>query len=254
VRTAPSLTALGGPGFDDRARQFAGEVAAVCAPFGVETLAIERLDLPLTSAVQSAMSNVVSATPLFVEARRIKLPGEVAIMRDAMERVDRALETMLDHLQSGATEVEVWSHFQQRLIELGGEYVSTRLVQAGARTFPYFREAGPGVLSNGDLFCIDTDAIGLGGYAVDFSRTYSVGGTPTAQQRELHALAVAQVEHNAQLLEPGRPFEEGMVICLESYIGDEEQHQGVKIENQYLVTDSGAQLMSCAPYDPSFSG
>ena len=55
--------------------------------------------------------------------------------------------------------------------------------------------------------------------------------------------------------EAARPYplagelEPGMVICVESYIGDPASHQGVKLEDQYLITNAGAELMSTMPRD-----
>ena len=168
-----------------------------------------------------------------------------------------------EHLRAGPTEIEVWSHFHQRLIA--------------------------------------TDAIAYGGYGVDFSRCYSVGAESTADQRSLHAKAREQLEHNAELLGPGMSFSEfarsawvvparhapwgyyclahglglcgeypyvplaragdtydfggefepGMVICIESYIGDETLHQGVKLEDEYLITDKGTERLTTAPFDPT---
>lgn len=45
-------------------------------------------------------------------------------------------------------------------------------------------------------------------------------------------------------------FEPNMVVCVESYIGDPKQNEGVKLEDQYLVTDTGAQQMSSLAFDP----
>ncbi|MDC0056855.1 Xaa-Pro peptidase family protein [Alphaproteobacteria bacterium] len=42
-------------------------------------------------------------------------------------------------------------------------------------------------------------------------------------------------------------FEEHMVICVESYIGEVGGKEGVKLENQYLVTNSGLQLLTSHP-------
>jgi len=39
-------------------------------------------------------------------------------------------------------------------------------------------------------------------------------------------------------------FEENMVICVESYIGEVGGKQGVKLENQYLVTNNGLELFN----------
>ena len=44
-------------------------------------------------------------------------------------------------------------------------------------------------------------------------------------------------------------FEPGMVICVESYVGDPDSQQGVKLENQYLITADGVEQMSTYPFD-----
>ena len=44
-------------------------------------------------------------------------------------------------------------------------------------------------------------------------------------------------------------FQENMMICLESYIGEEGGKEGVKIEDQYLVTKNGLELLSTFPLD-----
>lgn len=303
VRTAPGITPIAGSRYRSTIEEFAAEIAGLCAGWGTDTLGIEGFDHEVTDALRANGLTLWSATEVFVESRRIKLPGEIEVMRDGVGRVTDAVAHMVEHLRVGATEIEVWSHFHQRLIATDGEYVSTRLVQAGERTFPYFQEAGPHPIAHGDLFCIDTDAIAYGGYGVDFSRCYSVGAEPTADQRSLHAKALEQLEHNADLLGPGvsfsefarrawvvparhapwgyyclahglglcgehpyvplaRPdqaydfhgeFEPGMVICIESYIGDETLQQGVKLEDQYLITDTGTERLTTAPFDPALS-
>ena len=104
-------------------------------------------------------------------------------MREAMQNVTTAVESMRAGIETGRSEVEVWSELHRGLIAGDGEYISTRLAQTGHRTFPYFNEAGTTAIRDGDLFCIDTDAIGPRGYAVDFSRTFSCGdASPTAVQ------------------------------------------------------------------------
>jgi Xaa-Pro aminopeptidase len=301
VRTAPGVTALSGSGYRVAIDGFAAEVAALCAEYGADLVGVEGFDHEVTDGLRRHGLTLCSATEVFVESRRIKLAAELDVMREGIRRVTEAVAHMVRHLRPGSTEVEVWAHFHERLIASDGEYVSTRLVQAGQRTFPYFQEAGPNLIALGDLFCIDTDAIAYGGYGVDFSRCYSVGARPTADQRSLHALALDQLEHNAGLLGPGvsfaefarrawvvpdrhapwgyyclahglglcgeypsvpvarlgeeydfdGEFEPGMVLCVESYIGDEALHQGVKLEDQFLITETGAERLSTAAFDPT---
>jgi Xaa-Pro dipeptidase len=300
VRTAPGLTAHAGPGHVEAIGAFAEEVADVCRTHlgNVVDLAIERFDHPVSDALRRVGFALRSATETFVASRMIKLPDEVTVIREAVVRVEAAVAAMRAAVLPGATEVEVWSYFHQALIAGGGEYVSTRLAQSGGRTFPYFQEAGDRRLERGDLFAIDTDAIAIGGYGVDLSRTFLCGdGAPTARQLDLHRLAREQLSHNADLLSPGLPFSEfterswrvpdhlapygyyclahglgmsgehpylparsagsvlpghfepGMVICVESYVGDPATRQGVKLEDQFLITGDGAERLTNTPFD-----
>ena len=47
-------------------------------------------------------------------------------------------------------------------------------------------------------------------------------------------------------------IEPGMTICLESYVGRVGGREGVKLEQQVLVTDSGIEILSPYPLDESF--
>ena len=306
VRTAPGVTALSGPGYLDSIGPLAAEIADACdaTPSSLTRVGVERVDHPVTDALRAAGITLASATDGFVAARRIKLPGEIELMDEAMERVRGAVAALRTQVVPGRSEIEVWAELHRHLIAHGGEYISTRLVQAGQRTFPYFHEAGTNVLQDGDLLCVDTDAIGYGGYAVDFSRTYLCGSSPaTSAQRTLHSLALEQLRHNVALLGPGVSFEDlarkawdvparyapygyycvahglglsgeypyvpihdtdqpypldgqfepGMVICVESYIGDADEGQGVKLEDQLLLTDTGVRRMSTSPFDSALT-
>ncbi|MQM38793.1 Dimethlysulfonioproprionate lyase DddP [wastewater metagenome] len=48
--------------------------------------------------------------------------------------------------------------------------------------------------------------------------------------------------------------EAGMVLCVESYIGEPGGGEGVKLENEYLVTDTGVENLTPYPLDPRLSG
>ena len=298
VRTAPGVTPLSGPDYRDAVELFAGEIQSAVGGEG-DRLGVERCDHPITDALRCKGFTLSSATEVFVASRLMKTTAEVTMMREAMSRVEVGVEGLRTRLEPGATENEVWSELHRHLIATNGEYISTRLAQSGPRTFPYFQEASDRVVEAGDLFCLDTDALGVGGYGVDFSRTFLCGdGSPSADQARLHELALDQLETNAALLAPGRSFEDfarsawsvptrhapygyyclahglglsgeypyvpqaqegehygfdgafeaGMVICVESYIGDADIGQGVKLEDQFLITETGAELMSTTPH------
>jgi Xaa-Pro aminopeptidase len=43
--------------------------------------------------------------------------------------------------------------------------------------------------------------------------------------------------------------EAGMTLCVESYIGEEGGREGVKLEQQLLITDHGPELISTFPFE-----
>ena len=306
VRQTTTITPNSGVNYLFALRRFAGEVAAECRRHHPDDLriAVERVDFEFTDGLRASGLGLLDATVVLLEARRIKQPAELDAMRIAIDRVQGAVVGLEACLSEGVTENEAWAEFHRELIARDGEYVVARLFQSGPNTFPYFRESSDRVMQPGELVCLDTDATGYLGYSVDFSRTFLCGADrATSEQRDLFALAFAQLQHNASLIGPGvtyeefarrawpipeqfRPygyyclahglgvsgehpnvplavagrqygfpgaFEPDMVICVESYIGDPVTHQGVKLEDQYLVTESGVELLTTYPFAESLS-
>jgi Xaa-Pro aminopeptidase len=303
IRPAPGITAKKTMYFEDEIASFADQVLGECRrQLGDDeiVLAVEKLDFPMTDALRARGIRLADATLLMQLAMAIKQPAEVIAIRQAMEAVERATSELEAAIAPGVTENEVWAAFHRGLIANGGEYVVTRLLQSGVRTFPYFLESSDHRLREGDLVCFDTDAMSLLGYSIDFSRTFLCGHVePTPVQRHLYALALEQLEHNAANLAPGRTFEAfarlafvvpepyrdhgyyqlahglglagghpnvprigegryglpgdiepGMVLCIESYIGDPRTRQGVKLEDQFLIHDDHVEQLSSYPLDP----
>jgi len=48
--------------------------------------------------------------------------------------------------------------------------------------------------------------------------------------------------------------EPGMTVCVESYIGEDGGHEGVKLEQQVLITENGRVLISAFPFEPALLG
>ena len=302
IRPAPGISAKKSMYFVDSIASFAEEVLRDCRRHlgdNEPLLAVEKMDFPMTDALRASGIHLADATMLMQLAMAIKQPAEMAAIRESMTGVERATGELEAAIAPGATENEVWAAFHRGLIANGGEYVVTRLLQSGERTFPYFLEASDHRLAAGDLVCFDTDAMGLLGYSIDFSRTFLCGdGEATPTQRHLYGLALEQLRHNAANLAPGRSFEEfarlafhvpepyraygyyqlahglglagghpnvprigegryglpgdiepGMVLCVESYIGDPVSRQGVKLEDQFLIHDDHVEQLSSYPLD-----
>lgn len=289
------------------AARFAAVIEAALAEHapGERRIGVDRLPYHAVDALRARGLRLSDADAIFAAARRVKLAVELPYIREAVARVEQAAGELEAAIRPGLTEVEIWAAFHRRFIAGGGHYVSTRLMQSGAATFPYFQEAGMRAVGQGELICFDTDVTGYAGYAVDFSRTFRVGtGRPSDEQRMLYTRAREQLAWNADLIrpgaafvdiaarawpvpeehrqsryycighglgmsgehpniphqEPGKPYpltgavEPGMVICIESYVGSAASGQGVKLEDQLLVTETGAETLSRYRFDDDLLG
>lgn len=193
------------------ANRFAAKVASYVRDVDptIDRIALDRFPFYATDALRAQGFVLTSSDKVFTPARAIKLPIEVAFMREALTRIDVATHQLEQRALPGASESEVWAEFHYQLMAKEGQYVVTRLFQSGPNTYPYFQEAGSRILQEGDLLCLDTDAIGFEGYSVDYSRTFLCGnGKATDEQRRLYARARDQLETNAALLGPGVEFRE----------------------------------------------
>jgi Xaa-Pro aminopeptidase len=64
---------------------------------------------------------------------------------------------------------------------------------------------------------------------------------------------VPRVDADGSFDFPGE-IQENMVLCIESYIGDPETHQGVKLEDQFLVHANSVERLTTYPMCPALNG
>ena len=71
----------------------------------------------------------------------------------------------------------------------------------------------------------------------------------------IHGVGLADeypsIKHVDKLEAGGYPgvVEENMTLCVESYIGSERSGEGIKLEEQVLITADGARLMTSYPFE-----
>lgn len=242
---------------------------------------------------------VVDCAPALGEARKIKCPEEILCMNQTIAVAEDGMTRMRNNLVNGITELDLWSHMWQALIEGGGEWIDYRLMSSGERTNPWQQEASTRRIRAGDLMVFDCGMVGPWSYGADISRAYHCGpGKPTDYQKKLYSLAHAEVTHNTSLMKPGAAFsdivknrfvqpdgfgdqpypciahglgmadeypvifypvdeqfafegelEPGMVMCVESYVGEIGGKEGVKLEDQVLITEGGPIVLSRYPFE-----
>jgi Xaa-Pro dipeptidase len=303
TRTATSWSVFGsGEHSPERAALFAAEVAGVLRERDIHDgrIGIDRLDAYGFLALQQTGLHLVPAQLAVEQARAVKGPDEIELIRRSVGVCDAAVTGLYKDLRPGMTENAAWARFVGSAFAAGGEYVECRLLTSGPRTNPWFREASGRRIEHGDLVSFDTDLIGPAGYLADLSRTYLVGSSkPSPRQRRLYADAQAFLAEIMGELKPGAaldeagerlsrrfpaeyhaqryPFiahgsglsdeypiiafahhhegeiEEGMVFSVEAYVGVEGDDEGLKLEEQVLVTSAGVEVLSHAPHDENLA-
>lgn len=302
----PSKTAsfvAAGPHIAERERVWAAEMADTIRELtGLKdaTVGLERLNAGTAIALKEAGLNVVDAQQPVEMARAIKSPEEMKCVIASLRATEIGVGKLREAIRPGLTEAELWSLLHKSIIAQNGDYVETRLLNAGARTNPWFQETSDNVIGPNELIALDTDVVGCHGYYADFSRTFHSGpDRPTDTQRELYKVAYEQVHYNMGILKPGMSFREyadrawnipdryyanryylsahgcgmtgeypylyhhgdfpdagydgvvepGMTLCVESYIGEDGAKEGVKLEQQVLITETGIETLSRFPFE-----
>ncbi|KUF10264.1 M24 family metallopeptidase [Pseudoponticoccus marisrubri] len=264
------------------------------------TVGLERLNAGTAIALRDCGLSIVDAQQPVEMARAIKSEEEMKCVNASLRATEAGVAKLRAAIRPGLTENELWSVLHQSVIAQNADYCETRLLNAGARTNPWFQESSPHVIGANELIALDTDVVGCHGYYSDFSRTFHSGpDRPDDTQRELYKVAHEQVQHNMGILKPGMSFRDyadrawdipdkyyanryylsahgcgmtgeypylyhrgdfpdagydgeilpGMTLCVESYIGAEGGKEGVKLEQQVLVTETGIELLSRFPFE-----
>jgi Xaa-Pro aminopeptidase len=285
----------------EKADIFADTIADLVQSYGAgnKRLAIDRLSYTGCEPLLTRGISIHDGLEVLELARAIKSSEELVLMQAAIDVCEIGIISMRESLKPGITENALWAKLHEANISLGGEWIETRLLSSGVRTFPWFRESSMRVIENGDMVSFDTDLIGPYGYCADMSRSWVCGDKPTDEQRRIYAFSYEQIQHNKSVIRPGMTFrevseaawkipdefsntkygslihgvgladeypsikhigaydekgiegmvEENMTLCVESYIGSEKGGEGVKLEEQVVVTKDGVRQMTSYPME-----
>lgn len=134
----------------------------------------------------------VSLVPLgdrIDRARRVKSPGELALLTESARITDLALQRVSSHIRAGMTEIEVSDAIRAVLRDFGseGEAFPT-IVASGPNAAKPHHSPGQRVIADGDPVIIDMGAR-VQGYCGDLTRTLWMG-QPTRQLVTMYAIVL----------------------------------------------------------------
>jgi Xaa-Pro aminopeptidase len=293
---------LSGDRGEEHAKLFAQDVDEVVrAQAGSNRrLAVDKIEITGLRALEQLGLEIFEGQEVTEIARVVKGPDEIKGLFCATASCEASMTKMQQAIYAGQSESDIWAVLHAENIRRGGEWIETRICSSGPRTNPWFQEAGPRIISDGELLALDTDLVGPYGMCCDISRTWLCGDVePTAEQKKLYQVAYQHIMTNRELLKPGVGFreltakahrlpqeyraqrygvvmhgvglcdeypaiyypedlehngydgivEEGMVFCVEAYIGAVGGRDGVKLEDQVVITKDGFEEMSKYPFE-----
>ena len=203
------MSVVAGSHQPERIRVWADEIDSLLREYGGgnRRLAVDKIDILGFKALEQRGIDCVDGLPLALAARAIKSADEIELIRWSVRVCEAGLARMWQASLPGKTEQEIWAELQYENTRSGGEWLETRLLTAGLRTNPWYRECSDYVCQEGEIIAVDTDMIGPYGYCADLSRSWTCGHIPfNGVQHTLYAAALEQLSHNLALLRPGLSF------------------------------------------------
>jgi len=293
---------LSGDRGEEHAQRFALDVDEVVRAQAGDNrrLAIDKIEILGLRALEQIGLEIFEGQKVTEIARVVKGPDEIKALYCATAACEASMVKMQEAIYAGQSESDIWAVLHAENIKRGGEWIETRICSSGPRTNPWFQEAGPRIIDDGELLALDTDLIGPYGMCCDISRTWLCGDVePGAEQKDLYRVAYEHIMTNQELLRPGITFREltekglrlpeeyrdqrygvmmhgvglcdeypaiyypedlesdgydgiveaGMVFCVEAYVGAVGGKNGVKLEEQVVITTNGIEKMSKYPFE-----
>ena len=150
------------------------------------------------------------ASTLLAPMRRIKDAEEVALLRDAAQAADRAIERVISGPLIGRTEAEVAKDVRAELVAQGHDTAEFWIVASGPNSASPHHEPGERVIGPGEPVLFDIGGR-RAGYCSDITRTVWVAGIddapPDPQFEEIYRLTAAGQAAARAAVRPGVSFE-----------------------------------------------
>ena len=142
------------------------------------------------------------AKDLVAELRVQKDASELALIRKAILRAERAFRMLKPRIRPGVTEKELGLRLEMLIREQGSRRAAFDIIVASGKNgaMPH-ASVSDRRLRSGDLVTIDFGAE-ADGYYSDITRTVCIG-SPTARQREIHDLVLRAQQASIQAAAPG---------------------------------------------------
>lgn len=205
-RTAPWLMYAGKSVREFQANRLADLIVQALKEKGVdkERVGVDAVLPQVQAALVDKGIKIEPVAEVMMEARQIKTPDEVNLLRLAGQVASKAWYKMFANIRPGITDRELSAIGMGAMMENGAETPYQVSVRSGPLTAPNYH----GILTDrveeyGDLGICDIHSVGYMGYTTCYYRTWKVGGKPTEKEKDWYKRTYDMLWEACAAIKPG---------------------------------------------------
>jgi Xaa-Pro aminopeptidase len=182
---------------------FARQVKKVLTDLGIagKPIGIDIMELPMIRALEAAGIEVVDGQQAMLDAREVKTPDEIELLKLAAAMVDATYVDIVKAIRPGTRENELVAITNDKLFRLGSERVECVNSVSGQRGRPHSHTFSDRIIQPGDMVFLDI-MHSYNGYRTCYYRTF-ICGQPNKHQVEAYEKASKWISASIDLIRPG---------------------------------------------------
>jgi len=183
--------------------KFAQQIKRVLADYGVDKqpLGVDLMELPMLRALEREGLEVVDGQQAILNAREVKTPEEIELLKVAAGMVDAVYEDIARAIRPGVRENELVALANQKLFLLGAERVECVNSVSGPRGKPHCHTFSDRIIQPGDMIFLDLMHT-FNGYRTCYYRTF-ICGKPNKHQLEAYEICSKWLSDAIDVIKPG---------------------------------------------------
>lgn len=187
---------------------FARQIKKMLVHYGLDKqpLGVDLMELPMLRALEKEGIEVVDGQQAMLDAREIKTPDEIELLKVAAGMVDATYVDIAKAIRPGTRENELVAIAHDRLFRLGSERVECVNSVAGPRGKPHSHTFSDRIIQPGDMVFLDI-MHSYNGYHTCYYRTF-ICGQPNKHQIEAYELCSKWVSASIDAIRPGVTVDE----------------------------------------------
>ncbi|HTT04162.1 MAG TPA: Xaa-Pro peptidase family protein [Steroidobacteraceae bacterium] len=201
---APISTMQGGlPPWLNIQDDFARQIKKALTDRGIvnQPIGIDLMELPMLRALEKAGIEVVDGQQALLDAREVKTPDEIELLKVAAAMVDATYVDICRAIRPGTRENELVAIAHDRLFRMGSERVECVNSVSGPRGRPHSHTFSDRMIQPGDMVFLDI-MHSYNGYRTCYYRTF-ICGEPNKHQIDAYETASKWLAASMDMVRPG---------------------------------------------------